>query len=98
MIKEAWLRKIRKKQFDDDDGRTIVDMNVDGMPWYDRRRDITGQANREPSQPSPYGAGMTDRELRLYIWGALKAGLLVALVFAVTCKLLVLFLTKVVCR
>ena len=59
MIKEAWLRKIRKKQFDDDDGRTIVDMNVDSMPWYDRRRDLPGQANREPSQPSPYGR-MTD--------------------------------------
>ena len=24
-----------RKQYDDDDGRTIVDMNVEGMPWYD---------------------------------------------------------------
>ena len=23
-----------KKKYSDDDGRTIVDMNVDGMPWY----------------------------------------------------------------
>lgn len=23
-----------KKHYDDDDGRTIVDMNVDGLPWY----------------------------------------------------------------
>ena len=26
-----------RKQYDDDDGRTIVDMNVEGMPWYDSR-------------------------------------------------------------
>ena len=23
-----------RKQYDDDDGRTIANMNVDGMPWY----------------------------------------------------------------
>lgn len=23
-----------KKDYDDDDGRTIINMNVDGMPWY----------------------------------------------------------------
>ncbi len=26
--------KKRKKHYDDDDGRTIVDMNVEGLPWY----------------------------------------------------------------
>lgn len=24
----------KKKKYADDDGRTIVDMNIDGMPWY----------------------------------------------------------------
>ncbi len=24
----------KKKKYADDDGRTIIDMNVDGMPWY----------------------------------------------------------------
>lgn len=24
----------KKKKYDDDDGRTIADMNVEGMPWY----------------------------------------------------------------
>ena len=24
----------KKKHYDDDDGRTIVNMNVDGLPWY----------------------------------------------------------------
>ena len=27
-----------KKKYADDDGRTIVDMNVDGMPWYQRNK------------------------------------------------------------
>ena len=27
-----------KKHYADDDGRTIVDMNVDGMPWYQRNK------------------------------------------------------------
>ena len=25
------------RQYDDDDGRTVVNMDVDGMPWHDRR-------------------------------------------------------------
>jgi len=92
------LRKIQKKQYDDDDGRTIADMNVEGMPWYDRRHDFGRQPERDSSQPSPYGTGMTDREIKLYTWGALKAGLLVASVFVLTWILLVLFLTKVLFR
>jgi len=92
------LRKIQKKQFDDDDGRTIVSMDVDGMPWYDRRHDFARMPESESSQPSPHGIGLTDRELRLYTWGALKAGLLIASVFALTWILLVLFLTKVLFR
>lgn len=92
------MKKTQKHQFDDDDGRTIVDMNVDGMPWYDRRQRFGRQSDREisPSQPSPYGTGMTDREFNLYAWGAIKAGLLIALVFAVTWAVVILFLTQLV--
>ena len=92
------MRKTQKKQFDDDDGRTIVNMDVVGMPWYEQRRNVDRKIERETSQQSPYGTGMTDRETRLYTWGALKAGLLVAAVFSVTWIVLVLFLTKVVFR
>ena len=92
------MRKIQKKQFDDDDGRTIVNMNVDGMPWYDRRHEFGRVPGQEPSQPSRQGTGMTNREFRLYTWGALKAGLLVASVFILTWTLLVLFLTQIVFR
>ena len=90
------MRKIQKKQFDDDDGRTIVNMNVDGMPWYDRTHKINGSPESGANQSVPQGGGLTDREARIYTWGALKAGLLVAAVFSLTWVLLVLFLTKVV--
>jgi hypothetical protein len=73
-------------------------MNVEGMPWYDRRHNFVRQSELKPNQSSPYGTGMTDRELRLYTWGALKAGLLVASVFVLTWILLVLFMTKVLFR
>ena len=92
------MRKIQKTQFDDDDGRTIVSMDVEGMPWYDRRHDFVRRSERDSSQPSPHGTGLTDRELRLYTWGAIKAGLLVASVFSLTWILLVLFLTKILFR
>ena len=32
------MKKRAPKQYDDDDGRTICDMNVPGMPWYERDR------------------------------------------------------------
>ena len=93
------MRKIQKKQSDDDDdGHTIVNMDVDGMPWYDRRHEFGRMPQRESGQPSPQGTGMTDREFRMYTWGAVKAGLLVASVFVLTWILLVLFLTKIVFR
>ncbi len=28
------MKRRKKKQYDDDDGRVIAPMNVDGMPWY----------------------------------------------------------------
>lgn len=27
-----------KKKYADDDGRTVIDMNVDGFPWYNPKR------------------------------------------------------------
>lgn len=92
------MRKTQKTQFDDDDGRTIVNMDVIGMPWYDQRRSVERNLLRQASQPSPMGSGMTDRELRLYTWSAVKAGLLVVAVFAVTWIALVLFMTEVLFR
>ena len=39
-------KKKKKKEKFVDDGRTIVDMNVEGMPWYRGK-------NYDPSNPPP---------------------------------------------
>ena len=66
-----------------DDGKTIVNMNVDGMPWYYRKqeRPIPGEGSYR----------MTREEQRAYRWAAVKAGLAVALVFGVVFGLFIAF-------
>ncbi len=74
----------RTDQFEDD-GRTIADMNVPGMPGYDRR------LRREGKPPSDIRPQMTKEEQRLVTWAAIKAGLLIVLVFAVVFGLFIAF-------
>ena len=70
----------------EDDGRTIAPMNVEGMPWYtpnpDQQRTELEQRRRSK---------MTEEETRAYTWAAIRAGLLVMLVFAVVFFLFLLF-------
>ena len=76
-----------------DDGRTIVNMNVEGMPWYQKPSPdaqpgddgVSGSRGDAPYQ-------MTKEESRMYMWGALKAALLVAAIFAVVFFLFILLL------
>ena len=71
-----------------DDGRTIANMNVEGMPWYQPER---------PDAPPPSVSrfapkdGLTRRQMRMYTASALKAGLLVALVMCAGIVLFVAF-------
>ena len=60
----------------DDDGRTIADMNVDGMPWYHEDTGL-GQRSSAPGQ----GEQLTKEQQRHYTWAAVKAGLFVVLVY-----------------
>ncbi len=77
----------RKRREDpEDDGRTIANMNVDGMPWYDSRLD---QASDDTPDGEHYQ--MTREEQRMYTWAAIKSGLLVVLVFAVVFGLFIAF-------
>lgn len=76
----------KKRLPEDDDGRTIANMNVDGMPWYDSRLD---QGQEETAGGEHYQ--MTKEEQRMYTWAAIKSGLLVALVFAVVFGLFIAF-------
>ena len=76
--------KKQKPDAFEDDGRTIVNMNVEGMPWYHRTPDQTPESTGEHYQ-------MTREEQRAYTWAAVKAGLLIVLVFAVVFGLFIAF-------
>lgn len=66
-----------------DDGRTIANMNVEGMPWYNPSRG-------EEKKSAPL-KDLTRGETWAILWGILKAAMLVVLVFAVVFTLFILF-------
>lgn len=63
----------KPKKYDDDDGRTIADMNVEGMPWYVKRS--------SPTPGSDEKIELSREETFSLMGGVLKAALLVGLVF-----------------
>ena len=75
-----------------DDGRTIADMNVEGMPWYTPGGTPSREERLRRSQNEP---AMTKQESRYYTWGAIKAALLVVGVMCAGIVLFVLFCVKV---
>ena len=64
----------KKRQYDDDDGRVIAPMNVEGMPWYHKSGHKGSGDKKEPVKLS-FG------ETLAMLGGVLKAALLVGLVF-----------------
>lgn len=74
----------RKKTYDDDDGRVIANMNVDGMPWYLRDQKQTTSSNSNVED-------LTKEETRAIIWGTVKAGLLIAGIFLLAALIFILF-------
>ena len=90
MLWPATCTTMRKKQKNSrlpegDDGRTITNMNVEGMPWY------TPGAPGAPSEGEP----MTHKEMWTFIRSAVGAALLVVGVLSVGLLLFVLFCTNV---
>ena len=81
----------KKNQYDDDDGRVICNMDVEGMRWAGKsdRRKSNEQTN------TPLGDQLTRSEARRFTWNAILAGLLVATVFSVTWILFILFCTEI---
>ena len=47
------MSKRNPRQYDDDDGRTICDMNVPGMPWYSEIRSAHAETNDAHSGAMP---------------------------------------------
>ena len=79
------------KQYEDDDGRVICNMDVEGMRWHDKRVRRESREARRVSQ----GDQMTKSEARQFTWYAVLAGMLIAAVFSVTWILFILFCTKI---
>ena len=77
----------QRKQYDDDDGRVIASMNVDGMPWYQRSQRFERNKREQASDFSD----LTKEESREIVKGAMKAALLIAGVFILAMLLFILF-------
>jgi hypothetical protein len=77
----------KPKVYDDDDGHTIANMNVEGMPWYDRAqriKDISGSGDgRKPMDRSQRSAT---------ILAVVLAALSIALVFGLGYFLVILLM------
>lgn len=79
---------MRKKIYDDDDGRIIANMNIEGTPWYVPGKH--GDANPVSEENMP-----GKKEMFHIIMGALAAGLLIGIVFIAAFFLFILFCTEV---
>ncbi len=76
-----------KRKLHDDDGRVIANMNVDGMPWYQRSERFERNKREQASDFSD----LTKEETREIVKGALKASLLIAGVFILAMLVFILF-------
>lgn len=88
----------QKKRYDDDDGRTIVSMDVDGTPWHDRNVNYAERQAQDlgrRQKVAMYGERMTGSEARRYTFYAMLAGLALTAALATVWILLVLFMTQV---
>ena len=86
-------------QYDDDDGRTICNMDVDGMPWQKnilrpevKVNDENGEAAEAIVQQPVI---LTNKETRMFAFNGILAGLVVALAFAAFMILFTFFCTKI---
>ena len=76
-----------KRQYDDDDGRTIADMSDVSRPsfasgWISRRGEENLRKNRiDPQKRSSVPEELDPREQRAAVLGALGAALLIGLLF-----------------
>ena len=92
------MKNKKKKVYDDDDGRVIAPMNVDGMPWFDHRQPkSTGQTEGEEfdfNSLSREEKKEYRRETWAIIFGIMKYVIPIMLVFIVAFFLLIFFMTR----
>lgn len=79
-----------RKTYDDDDGRVIANMNIDGMPWYAEEAKKKRERQKLPDSASDF-SDFTGKETWEIIKGATKAGLLIAGIFILGMLVFILF-------
>lgn len=88
------MKKRKNNLPEGDDGKTIVDMNVEGMPWYHKTSPDHVDDDGATSKPGDHYQ-MSDKEARYYTFAALKWALLIGLIYAAVFALFILFCTQV---
>ena len=80
-----------RKTYDDDDGRTVADMNVDGMPLSlgGVLKNIGKKEERSPSEQD--FSDLSGKDTWEIIKGSVKAGLLIGGIFVLGCLVFILF-------
>ncbi|HHX53861.1 MAG TPA: hypothetical protein GX704_03030 [Clostridiales bacterium] len=95
---------MKRRQYDDDDGRVIAPMNIDGMPYNTglrgflrkqmekRREEKESDDSGNTSVPAPATDRRTEREITFH---AVLAALFIALIFGGCIALFILFCTNI---
>lgn len=84
-------RQKERAQDWEDDGRTIVNMNIEGMPGYRRELDVSSCAPQQASRREMPSA----RETRMILLASMKWAFLYSMGFALVLVLFILFCVKV---
>ncbi len=80
----------RNKVYDDDDGRTIADMSeVSGPSMFVPRKSCRKKPPMEQEESRDTEQEWDPKDRRIYVFGALRAALLIALVYAVGFALII---------
>lgn len=83
----------KKKETFVDDGRTIVNMNVEGMPWHlDGPRVGKGPKQPGENERQPEDLQLTKKETRAIIKGVMMVTLPIVLIFTLSYFFIFLFL------
>lgn len=79
----------KRREFEDDDGRQIADMNVEGMPWY------MPKSSRASDPQNGEKVDLTREERMSLYGGILKAVLLVTAAFVGVYFLVIFLMTRI---
>lgn len=80
-----------KKQKFIDDGRTVADMNLEGMPWYNPATAKRAGEEAVSDQAGSELASLNGKETAAMIRGIMAAALLVGVIFIGVFLLFILF-------